>query len=105
MKLNDYIQHFEPLTYDCDLLHQSHLKVKRSLSSDHSDRAVTLMIQAHGHEFQLELFPDRSTVTASTEQVVPSGKIEKADLSHIYSGTSKGLLSAYVIFSCSCSSI
>ena len=41
--LNDYIRHYEPLTYDAESLRHSHGRVKRSL-----DTAVRLHFNAHG---------------------------------------------------------
>ena len=43
-RLNDYIAHYEELTYDTDVLHSHHSRAKRSLDNPY----VELKFKAHG---------------------------------------------------------
>ncbi|KAL7833453.1 hypothetical protein AOLI_G00284130 [Acnodon oligacanthus] len=45
-RLNNYIRHYEGLSYDTDSLHSKHQRAKRALS--HEDKFVHLDFQAHG---------------------------------------------------------
>ncbi len=44
-KLNDYIKHYETLSYDMDTLHNDHLRSKRSTSKN---KYIDLKFSAHG---------------------------------------------------------
>ncbi|XP_063972508.1 disintegrin and metalloproteinase domain-containing protein 10 isoform X1 [Diachasmimorpha longicaudata] len=82
-RLNEYIRHYEPLSYSTDELHRHHLRAKRSVARDN---AVNLKFRAHGKDFHIRLKRDLSTF--SNELVIegPSGEVEDLDTSHIYEG-------------------
>ncbi|XP_075714056.1 disintegrin and metalloproteinase domain-containing protein 10 [Rhinoderma darwinii] len=82
-KLNNFIRHYEGLSYDMDSLHQKHQRAKRAVS--HEDQFVHLDFHAHGRQFNLRMKKDLSLF-------VPDFKIEMGgetlhyDTSHIYTG-------------------
>ena len=54
-RLNDYVHHYEPLSYDA----VDHLRVKRS-TVDGDDDGVRLNFASHGRQFNLRLKRDLS---------------------------------------------
>ncbi|XP_056134157.1 disintegrin and metalloproteinase domain-containing protein 10 [Lampris incognitus] len=81
--LNQYIQHYEGLSYDTAALHSSHQRAKRALA--HHDKIVSLDFHAHGRDFNLRM--KRDTSTFSPDVVIEvSGEDVPVDTSHIYSG-------------------
>ncbi|XP_022900053.2 disintegrin and metalloproteinase domain-containing protein 10 isoform X1 [Onthophagus taurus] len=81
-RLNEYISHFEPLTYDHQDVHKSHLRAKRSVVRDN---AVHLAFKAHGRNFRLRLKRDLGVFSENLEVHSPDGPLE-VDTSHIYTG-------------------
>ncbi|XP_067133544.1 disintegrin and metalloproteinase domain-containing protein 10 isoform X2 [Centruroides vittatus] len=80
-KLSEYISYYEPLTYNNELLHQSHLRAKRSTHNS----VVNLNFKAHGRHFNLRLKRDTSAF-ASDLSVETSSGVSDIDMSHLYSG-------------------
>jgi len=89
--LNDYITHFEGLTYDTWPVHRDHGRVRRSLDSN-----VNLEFKSHGRMFQLKLHRDESTFVSSPEEVMPDRSVRPLDTSHIYQGHLEGEPESYV---------
>lgn len=85
-RLNEYILHYEPLRYDAQILHQKHLRAKRSV---HTDPSVHLSFQAHGKNFNLRLKRDTSVFSNNVVVEGPGGAVD-VDTSHIYSGHLRG---------------
>lgn len=82
-RLNQYIRHYEGLSYDTEALHSSHQRAKRALSPH--DRTLKLDFHAHGRHFNLTM--RRETDIFSPDLVIEvSGEEMPADTSHIYSG-------------------
>ena len=82
-RLNDYIRHYESLSYPTHEVHRNHLRAKRSVTRDN---AVTVKFRSHGREFRLRLKRDLSTFSDNLVIEGPSGKEEDLDTSHIYQG-------------------
>lgn len=81
--LNNYIRHYEGLSYDTEALHSSHQRAKRALSPQ--DKTVHLEFHAHGRYFNLRL--KRDTSLFSPDLIVEvSGEEAPVDMSHIYTG-------------------
>ncbi|XP_065079514.1 disintegrin and metalloproteinase domain-containing protein 10 isoform X2 [Ochlerotatus camptorhynchus] len=80
--LNEYISHYETLSYDHKHLHASHSRAKRSVTKDHH---VYLKFKAHGRDFNIRLRRDLSSFSDKLEIHTESGPIE-ADTSHLYQG-------------------
>uniref|UniRef100_A0A672GGJ7 Disintegrin and metalloproteinase domain-containing protein 10 n=1 Tax=Salarias fasciatus TaxID=181472 RepID=A0A672GGJ7_SALFA len=81
--LNNYIRHYEGLSYDTKALHTSHQRARRALSPQ--DRTVRLDFHAHGRYFNLRL--KRDTSLFSPDLVIEvSGEEAPVDTSHIYTG-------------------
>nr|XP_029718218.1 disintegrin and metalloproteinase domain-containing protein 10-like [Aedes albopictus] len=80
--LNEYISHYETLSYDHKHLHASHSRAKRSVTKDHH---VYLRFKAHGRDFNIRLRRDLSTFSDKLEIHTESGPIQ-ADTSHLYHG-------------------
>lgn len=64
-RLNDYISHFETLSYDVKQIHASHSRAKRSVTKD---PYVFLKFRAHSRHFHIRL--KRDLVTFSDSLVV-----------------------------------
>ncbi|GLV46266.1 kuzbanian [Carabus blaptoides fortunei] len=82
-RLNEYISHYEPLSYDHEEVHKNHLRVRRSVTQP--DNAVHLSFQALGRDFRLRLKRDVSTFSDQLEVLGPSGALQ-VDIAHIYHG-------------------
>ncbi|XP_056267898.1 disintegrin and metalloproteinase domain-containing protein 10 [Pseudoliparis swirei] len=81
--LDKYIRHYEGLSYDTEVLHNSHQRAKRALSPQ--DKTVHLDIHAHGRHFNLRM--KRDTTLFSPDLIIEvSGEEVSIDTSHIYSG-------------------
>ncbi|XP_068597985.1 disintegrin and metalloproteinase domain-containing protein 10 [Brachionichthys hirsutus] len=81
--LNQYIHHYEGLSYDTEALHKSHQRAKRALSPQ--DGTLQLDFRAHGRHFHLQM--KRDTSLFSPDLIIEvSGEEEPIDTSHIYSG-------------------
>lgn len=66
--LNEYISHYETLSYDHKHLHASHSRAKRSVTKDHQ---VHLRFKAHGKDFNIRLRRDLSTFSDKLEVSIP----------------------------------
>ncbi|XP_064644930.1 disintegrin and metalloproteinase domain-containing protein 10-like [Lineus longissimus] len=84
-RLNDYVMHYEGLTYSTTDLHDAHSRVKRSISTD-----AHLNFNAHGQTFSLRLSPDTSIFSRDAVIDRGHGKVEKLDTSHLYQGELAG---------------
>uniref|UniRef100_A0A8C9ZVK0 Disintegrin and metalloproteinase domain-containing protein 10 n=2 Tax=Sander lucioperca TaxID=283035 RepID=A0A8C9ZVK0_SANLU len=81
--LDKYIRHYEGLSYDTEVLHNSHQRAKRALSPQ--DKTVHLDFHAHGRHFNLRM--KRDTTLFSPDLIIEvSGEVAPVDTSHIYSG-------------------
>uniref|UniRef100_A0A8C5BY24 Disintegrin and metalloproteinase domain-containing protein 10 n=1 Tax=Gadus morhua TaxID=8049 RepID=A0A8C5BY24_GADMO len=81
--LNQYIRHYEGLSYDTEALHSSHQRAKRAIS--HRDKTLQLDFHSHGRYFNLRM--KRDTKLFSPDVVIEvSGVEEPVDTSHIYTG-------------------
>ncbi|XP_064471108.1 disintegrin and metalloproteinase domain-containing protein 10-like [Ornithodoros turicata] len=82
-KLNIFVRHFEPLSYNRLAIHGKHVRTKRTPSDD---QHIHIRIRGFKRYFHLRLVPDTSMfhkdfiMETTTRGVVP------ADISHIYSG-------------------
>ncbi|TNN87505.1 Disintegrin and metalloproteinase domain-containing protein 10 [Liparis tanakae] len=81
--LDKYIRHYEGLSYDTEVLHNSHQRAKRALSPQ--DTTVHLDIHAHGRHFNLRMKRD-ATLFSPDLIIEVSGEEVPIDTSHIYSG-------------------
>lgn len=61
-RLNEYISHYETLSYDERHIHASHNRAKRSVTKDPH---VFLKFKAHGRNFHIRLKRDVSTFSDS----------------------------------------
>lgn len=82
-RLNEYIRHYEPLSYPTEEVHRGHLRAKRSVTRDNS---VTLKFRSHGRDFHIRLKRDLATFSNNLIIEGPSGQTEDLDTSHIYQG-------------------
>ncbi|XP_053672459.1 disintegrin and metalloproteinase domain-containing protein 10 [Anopheles nili] len=80
--LNEYISHYEKLSYDHEHLHASHSRAKRSVTKDHY---VHLSFSAHERDFNIRLKRDLSTISDKLEIHTDKGPVQ-VDSSHIYHG-------------------
>jgi len=87
--LSEWVSHYEPLDYDTDSLHQSHLRARRSVLDDSS---VHLHFKAHSRAFSLRLKRDLDTFSDKLEVVTHAGENLDVDTSHIYEGHILGKL-------------
>lgn len=87
-RLNEYISHYEPLSYDREAVHRAHTRAKRAATwggGAGSDDAVHLTFTAHGRHFRLRLKRDVEVFSNDLEVHGPDGPVE-FDTSHIYKG-------------------
>ncbi|XP_017776924.1 PREDICTED: disintegrin and metalloproteinase domain-containing protein 10 isoform X3 [Nicrophorus vespilloides] len=82
-RLNEYIAHYEPLSYDHRDVHKAHLRARRSVVKDN---AVHLSFAAHGRNFNLRLKRDLAVFSDNLEVHGTDGKPIQVDSSHIYHG-------------------
>ncbi|XP_043934831.1 disintegrin and metalloproteinase domain-containing protein 10 [Protopterus annectens] len=82
-RLNQFIRHYEGLSYDTDTLHKKHQRAKRAVS--HHEQFVHLNFHAHGRHFELRMKRDTSLFTKDFT-LEESGRILDYDTSHIYTG-------------------
>ncbi|XP_030031412.1 disintegrin and metalloproteinase domain-containing protein 10 [Manduca sexta] len=82
-RLNEYIEHYEPLQYDSDALHAQHQRVRRSTDAA---RDLRLHFSAHGKEFHLRLRRDLSAFSDNFKVEGSRGEPHEVDTSHIYHG-------------------
>ncbi|XP_076311561.1 disintegrin and metalloproteinase domain-containing protein 10-like [Tachypleus tridentatus] len=81
-QLNEYIQHYEPLSYNPEEIHRNHLRDKRSLHSS----LVSIRFHAHGRNFQLRLKRDTEVFSPDIIFETADGNHEELDTSHLYNG-------------------
>ncbi|XP_064463694.1 disintegrin and metalloproteinase domain-containing protein 10-like [Ornithodoros turicata] len=92
-RLNIFVRHFEPLSYDHRPVHNSHMRAKRSISNDNH---VHVRFYAHNRDFHLRLTPDTTAFHKNlTVRRVTEGDIG-VDLGHIYTGKVVGDTSSFV---------
>ncbi|KAK3597916.1 hypothetical protein CHS0354_042255 [Potamilus streckersoni] len=84
--LDDYILHYEELSYDSGDLHQRHLRSKRS-----TDGIVHLDFDAFGRKFKLQLRKDTSVFTPQHMMEEADGNLRYVDLSFLYTGEVMGI--------------
>ncbi|KAK2193932.1 hypothetical protein NP493_4g01002 [Ridgeia piscesae] len=89
--LNEYIEHYEGLSYSTETLHSKHVRAKRSLNT-----AVNLHFVSHGREFNLRLRRDTSTFSPDAQLKQSDGSLVDLDVSHIYEGHVVGEPNSYV---------
>jgi len=89
-RLNEYIRHYETLSYPVEEVHRSHLRTRRSISRDST---VTLKFRAHGKDFHIRLKRDLTTFSNNLVIEEPAGdRRDNVDISHIYQGNLVGEL-------------
>jgi len=88
-RLNEYIRHYETLSYPVEEVHRSHLRAKRSINRDST---VTLKFRAHGKDFHIRL--KRDLTTFSNNLIIEGSTGERqydCDVSHVYQGNLVGM--------------
>lgn len=80
--LNEYISHYETLSYNTDTVQTSHRRARRSLTRDPQ---VYVKFRAHGRPFHIRLRRDLTTFADNLVVDSPHGEIA-VDTSHIYTG-------------------
>ncbi|KAL0104572.1 hypothetical protein PUN28_017368 [Cardiocondyla obscurior] len=98
-RLNEYIRHYETLSYPVEEVHRSHLRAKRSINRDST---VTLKFRAHGKDFHIRL--KRDLTTFSNNLIIEGSKGERQydiDVSHVYQGNLVGEPGSHVFGSVS----
>jgi len=88
-RLNEYIRHYETLSYPVEEVHRSHLRAKRSINRDST---VTLKFRAHGKDFHIRL--KRDSTTFSNNLIIEGSTGERqynSDVSHVYQGNLVGM--------------
>uniref|UniRef100_A0A672L599 Disintegrin and metalloproteinase domain-containing protein 10 n=1 Tax=Sinocyclocheilus grahami TaxID=75366 RepID=A0A672L599_SINGR len=80
---DQYIRHYEGLSYDRDLLHSQHQRAKRALSLQ--ERELQLEFHAHGRHFNLRMKRD-TRLFSDGFKLEMSGQELDYDTSHIYTG-------------------
>uniref|UniRef100_A0A336LXA8 ADAM10 endopeptidase n=1 Tax=Culicoides sonorensis TaxID=179676 RepID=A0A336LXA8_CULSO len=93
LRLNEYISHYEILDYDRDHIHSSHLRAKRSVTTNHQ---VDFKFKAHGRNFHLRLKRDIQTFSDNLVVVDSVNGPINVDSSHIYHGTVMGDAKSHV---------
>jgi hypothetical protein len=68
-RLNEYISHFEKLSYNTKHLHESHTRAKRAIGKD---QHVHLNFSSHGEHFHLRLKRDLTTFSDNLEVSTPT---------------------------------
>ncbi|KAL5020084.1 hypothetical protein ScPMuIL_002976 [Solemya velum] len=91
--LDDYILHYEPLHYDTNQLHQSHLRSKRSTDTE---SPVKLTFTAYNRNFHLNLRRDKSIFTRDHKLKESDGSLQNVDTSFIYEGEVEGIPGSFV---------
>ncbi|XP_021377836.1 disintegrin and metalloproteinase domain-containing protein 10-like isoform X2 [Mizuhopecten yessoensis] len=91
-RLDDYIHHYEKLTYSPDTLHQRHLRAKRSLT----DQSLVLRFKAYGKNFDLQLEKAKSIFAPDFKLQHRNGSKMAVDTSFIYEGTVSGVPGSFV---------
>lgn len=87
-RLNEYIRHYETLSYPVEEVHRSHLRAKRSINRDST---VTLKFRAHGRDFHIRLKRDLTTFSNNLIIEGSTGEKHYDSISHIYLGNLVGM--------------
>lgn len=82
-RLNEYISHYETLSYDHREVYRAHERVRRS--APRPDSAVHVRFQAHGREFRLRLRRDVTTFSDQLEVIGTQGPLQ-VDTAHLFHG-------------------
>ncbi|XP_049271971.1 disintegrin and metalloproteinase domain-containing protein 10-like [Rhipicephalus sanguineus] len=88
-RLNRYVRHFEPLSYEPRPVHREHIRVRRSLGGSDSRQqrgVVYLRFQGFDRLFHLKLRPDASVFHKDLVVETSSLGRVKPNIGHIYSG-------------------
>nr|XP_037279862.1 disintegrin and metalloproteinase domain-containing protein 10-like [Rhipicephalus microplus] len=86
-RLNRYVRHFEPLSYEPRRVHREHVRVRRSLSGSSSQHGIVYFrFQGFDRLFHLKLRPDASAFHKDLVVETSSRGRVKPDIGHIYSG-------------------
>ncbi|XP_077564433.1 disintegrin and metalloproteinase domain-containing protein 10-like [Haemaphysalis longicornis] len=96
--LNQFVRHFEPLSYTPLPVHRDHMRVKRSLAHREKQRPGHVYLRFGGFNriFRLRLRPDTSVFHPDlVVQTSRFGRV-KPDIGHIYSGKLVGEPSSHV---------
>ncbi|XP_075149957.1 zinc-dependent metalloprotease kuz isoform X2 [Haematobia irritans] len=91
-RLNEYISHYETLSYDHHHIRASHHRARRSVTKDHY---VHLKFQAHGRDFHIRLKRDLQTFSDKLEIIDSNGPLD-VSTDHIYEGHVIGDRNSYV---------
>lgn len=86
-RLNQYISHYETLSYSKEEVAERHGRAKRSVTND--DSSVHLTFSAHSKTFNIRLKRDLSTFSDNLVILNSHGSplnSSQADTAHIYSG-------------------
>ncbi|EFN65682.1 ADAM 10 [Camponotus floridanus] len=97
-RLNEYIRHYETLSYPVEEVHRSHLRAKRSINRDST---VTLKFRAHGKDFHIRLKRDLTTFSNNLIIEGSTGEKHYDSISHIYLGNLVGEPGSHVFGSVS----
>ncbi|GAB1863578.1 ADAM10 endopeptidase [Camponotus japonicus] len=97
-RLNEYIRHYETLSYPVEEVHRSHLRAKRSINRDST---VTLKFRAHGRDFHIRLKRDLTTFSNNLIIEGSTGEKHYDSISHIYLGNLVGEPGSHVFGSVS----
>ncbi|XP_022311746.2 disintegrin and metalloproteinase domain-containing protein 10-like isoform X1 [Crassostrea virginica] len=79
-QLDDYIKHYEELSYSTQNLHNKHMRAKKSTGS----KSLDLKFKAHSREFHLDLKPSTSSFTESYRSTHNNGTEDPVDLAILY---------------------
>ncbi|XP_077520004.1 disintegrin and metalloproteinase domain-containing protein 10-like [Amblyomma americanum] len=96
-RLNRFVSHFEPLSYQPHQVHRDHVRLRRSINQNqHAHGHVYLRFQGFNRLFHLKLRPDTSAF--HKDLVVETAQLGRItpDISHIYSGELVGEPSSLV---------
>ncbi|GBP09957.1 Disintegrin and metalloproteinase domain-containing protein 10 [Eumeta japonica] len=83
-RLNEYIDHYDPLEYDCAAVHGQHARLRRSTDPHPPDLRIDF--RAHGRHFKLRLRRDLSAFGRDFKVEGSNGELHDVDTSHIYHG-------------------
>ncbi|XP_075740529.1 disintegrin and metalloproteinase domain-containing protein 10-like [Rhipicephalus microplus] len=86
-RLNRYVRHFEPLSYEPRRVHREHVRVRRSLGGSSSQHGIVYFrFQGFDRLFHLKLRPDASAFHKDLVVETSSRGRVKPRIGHIYSG-------------------
>lgn len=89
-RLNEYIAHYEPLSYDVQVTQHAHNRVRRSAPSaddtTNQQQLVHVQFHAHARQFQLRLRRDTHVFSDRLRVDDAQGRPLQVDTAHIYHG-------------------